>query len=115
MEYYSTRNKDNKKNFKEVVMQGLAKDGGLYIPINWPKLNIAALKNLNYSDLAFEVIYPFSGNIIPEEKLIGSKLVYEFHEKIAINDIKQNFYISPPLKNISFKTQKNVLSITINS
>ena len=53
-------------------------------------------------------------SILSEEKLIGSKLVYEFHEKIAINDIKQNFYISPPLKNMFFKTQKNVLSITIN-
>ena len=46
MLFHSTRGKDRDKTFEQVLMQGLAKDGGLYMPNNWPQVDIEKLKNL---------------------------------------------------------------------
>ena len=56
MEYISTR--DNKKtyNFADTFLNGLAHDGGLYIPKKIPRLSKSILKRLsklNYNDLAY--------------------------------------------------------------
>ena len=40
MLFHSTRGKDKDKTFEQVLMQGLADDGGLFIPDNWPKVDI---------------------------------------------------------------------------
>ena len=44
MFFHSTRGKDKDKTFEQVLMQGLADDGGLFIPDNWPKVDINKLK-----------------------------------------------------------------------
>ena len=56
MKYISTR--DNKKtyNFIDTFLNGLAHDGGLYIPKKIPRLSKITLKRLsklNYNDLAY--------------------------------------------------------------
>ena len=48
--YESTRNNKLKKKFNEVLLQGLADDGGLYIPKKWPKVSkkeLSKFKMLN--------------------------------------------------------------------
>ena len=53
--YKSTRGK-SKSFFKDVVFEGLASDGGLYIPKEWPKLDsdlINDFKNMSYQEIAF--------------------------------------------------------------
>ncbi len=70
--FFSTRNKDNKQNFTSVLLQGLAKDGGLFIPEEWPQLNHEQLKGLTgapYADIAHHVIAPFIGDEIAPTKL----------------------------------------------
>ena len=47
MLFHSTRGKDKDKTFEQVLMQGLADDGGLFIPDNWPKVDINKLKELD--------------------------------------------------------------------
>ena len=47
MLFHSTRGKDKDKTFEQVLMQGLAKDGGLYMPNNWPKVDIHKLKDFD--------------------------------------------------------------------
>ena len=69
MKYFSTRNTKIEKNFSEIIMQGLPKDGGLYMPSEWPKVDINNLKEFDYSDLAFEVISPYCNDSIPQEEL----------------------------------------------
>ncbi|KAI9731395.1 MAG: threonine synthase [Cirrosporium novae-zelandiae] len=61
--YYSTRDSHEDESgylsFEEVVLQGLAKDGGLFIPQSIPSLPadwFAKWKNLSFADLAFEVM-----------------------------------------------------------
>ena len=79
MLYSSTRGNDNNINFVQVMLNGLAKDGGLYVPNNIPKISkkkLQELKNLSYVDLAYEVTKDFvvSKDISREEyKLILKK------------------------------------------
>ena len=59
MKYLSTRDQSLKKSFKEILFQGLSKDGGLFLPVEWPKIDIANLNNKSYEDVALEIIFPF--------------------------------------------------------
>ena len=58
MKYISTRGKDEPIEFQDAVMMGLADDGGLLIPEAIPDVSdkLAGWRELNYADLAFEVI-----------------------------------------------------------
>ena len=47
MLFHSTRGKDSNKTFEEVLMQGLASDGGLFMPTEWPQVDISKLKEMN--------------------------------------------------------------------
>ena len=65
MKFVSTR--DNKKSisFKKVSLEGLAQDGGLYIPHNWKMLDLSYdKKNVSFQKIAFQVIKNFVGNEI---------------------------------------------------
>ena len=46
MLFHSTRGGDNQKTFEQVLMQGLANDGGLFMPDFWPKVNIDDLRKI---------------------------------------------------------------------
>lgn len=70
MKYISTRGKAPALNFEEVMLTGLASDGGLYIPESLPKFSkeqIASFASLSYADLAFEIMQPFVAGSIPDD------------------------------------------------
>jgi len=69
MLFESTRGLAPKLNFKEAVLSGLAPDGGLYMPVNWPQFNADELTKLSYTQLAQKIIKAFVGGSISEEKL----------------------------------------------
>jgi len=46
MRYLSTRGHADRKQFCEILLEGLAPDGGLYLPESYPKLDAAALTRL---------------------------------------------------------------------
>ncbi|MCH8155635.1 MAG: threonine synthase, partial [Proteobacteria bacterium] len=72
MRYISTRGTAPVLGFDEVLLTGLARDGGLYIPETWPVLTgpeIRALSGLPYAEAAFRVMRPFVGDAIPEDDL----------------------------------------------
>ena len=50
-------------------MEGLSIDGGLYMPREWPKVTLHSLKNLQYDEVAFEVIHHYCNESISEESL----------------------------------------------
>ena len=70
MRYVSTRGGGEPLTFKQTVLAGLARDGGLYLPETVPDVSgeLAAWRNLAYPDLAFEVIRRFADDL-PEEAL----------------------------------------------
>ncbi|MFY0650124.1 MAG: threonine synthase [Methylophilaceae bacterium] len=73
MKYISTRGQAPKINFSETLITGLASDGGLYLPENYPNLstdNLEEFRNLSYSDLAFAIMKLFiDDDDIPHDDL----------------------------------------------
>ena len=71
MKYISTRGATDRKTFGEVLLMGLAPDGGLMLPEHYPQIDRAALdkwRGLAYADLAFEIMRLFATDI-PEGDL----------------------------------------------
>jgi threonine synthase len=59
MLYLSTRGHPGRKRFCEILLEGLAPDGGLYLPERYPQVDGATLtrwRGLAYADLAFEIL-----------------------------------------------------------
>ncbi len=59
MRYLSTRGQGETKSFSQILLEGLASDGGLYLPTHYPKVDDATLtrwRGLPYADLAFEIL-----------------------------------------------------------
>lgn len=72
MKYISTRGTAPALNFEEVLLTGLASDGGLYVPESLPKYTgeeIAAWRGLPYTELAFNIIQPFVDDAVPADDL----------------------------------------------
>ncbi|QRN41017.1 MAG: threonine synthase [Neisseriaceae bacterium] len=71
MEYISTRGKEAKKSFSEVLLMGLASDGGLMVPESYPYIDSKTLnhfRSLSYSDLAFAIMQQYVSDI-PDDDL----------------------------------------------
>ncbi len=72
MKYISTRGEAPALSFEEVVLTGLAPDGGLYVPENLPSFSqaeIASWVGLSYEELAFNIISPFVSDALSDVEL----------------------------------------------
>ena len=72
MRYISTRGEAPSLDFVDVMLAGLARDGGLYVPERWPTIDRATVGKLAgkpYAEVAVEVIRPFVGDGIAEADL----------------------------------------------
>jgi len=59
MKYISTRGDTTPRGFSDILLEGLAPDGGLYLPASYPRVGAATLarwRGLPYAELAFEVL-----------------------------------------------------------
>ncbi|MEO8600260.1 MAG: threonine synthase, partial [bacterium] len=70
MQYVSTRSgtaqSSAAQSFSEILLSGLAPDGGLYLPAEYPQVTgeeLIAWRKLSYADLAFEVLKKFATDI----------------------------------------------------
>jgi threonine synthase len=72
VKYISTRGEAPALNFEDVVLTGLASDGGLYLPETLPKFSsdeIASWAGLSYPELAFKIIAPFVDGEVADAEL----------------------------------------------
>jgi len=72
LRYISTRGAAPALSFSDVLLAGLARDGGLYVPETWPRLTadeIRALRGLSYEEIALRVMRPFIGGEIADADL----------------------------------------------
>ncbi|MGA2891252.1 MAG: threonine synthase [Xanthobacteraceae bacterium] len=72
LHYVSTRGEAPSLGFAEAMLAGLARDGGLYVPDAWPRLEprtIAGFAGRSYAEVAVEVIKPFVAGAIGEADL----------------------------------------------
>jgi threonine synthase len=70
--YVSTRGEAPSLGFRDVVLAGLARDGGLYVPERWPELThaeIRALAGCTYAEVAFRIVSRFTGGEVSEAVL----------------------------------------------
>ena len=76
MEYVSTRGNAPVLRFGDVLLAGLADDGGLYLPAVWPELpDLDSLRGLSYPQVAVEVMWPFVEGEI--ERSVFESLVHD--------------------------------------
>jgi threonine synthase len=93
MKYISTRGAAPALSFEEVVLAGLASDGGLYVPESIPELSMAeitAMQALSYPELAYNIISRFTGDSIDKEAL--NRIISESYKQFrhaAIAPLKQ--------------------------
>ncbi len=72
MKYISTRGGGEPQDFEQVLLTGLAPDGGLYVPEQLPQFSkeeITGWAGLPYNELALQIIRPFVADTIPEADL----------------------------------------------
>jgi threonine synthase len=72
MRYISTRGQAPSLEFGDVLLAGLASDGGLYLPESWPSFSAAELRALRgqpYPQLAARIMFPFVGRSLSFERL----------------------------------------------
>ena len=70
MLYKSTRGESEIVPFSEVLLGGLAPDGGLYMPESFPSFSIKEIQSwsdLTFQQIAFKVLYPYVQEEIDEE------------------------------------------------
>ncbi|MEX0695504.1 MAG: threonine synthase [Rhodospirillales bacterium] len=72
MRYISTRGLAPELGFDDILLAGLARDGGLYVPKEWPsftKAELSDMKTLSYNALAFRVVRPFISETFSDDDL----------------------------------------------
>lgn len=86
MRYISTRGQAPSLSFEDVLLTGLASDGGLYVPETLPKFSheeIASWSKLTYADLAHKILLPFvEGDVTSDElKVMVDETYASFNHK----------------------------------
>ncbi len=109
MRYISTRGDAPVLNFEDVVLTGLARDGGLYVPETWPQMSkddIRTLAGKTYAEAAALILQPFLGDCIkPDEfRAMTEKAYGSFAHKAVVplsqlddNDFLMELYHGPTL------------------
>ena len=70
MRYISTRGGGTPQTFTQILLEGLAPDGGLYLPESYPQVSAAelqAMRSMNYRELAFAILSKFADDIPSED------------------------------------------------
>jgi threonine synthase len=93
MDYISTRGSAPTLDFAGATLAGLASDGGLYVPREWPRFTqdeIAAMAGLPYAELAARIMQPFVGDCLTPERLreLTAQAYGRFAHK-AVTPLKQ--------------------------
>ena len=90
MQYISTRGifkKGEEKSFKQVTLEGLAEDGGLFVPHKFPKFNkkkLDSMKTMNYAELSAEVISEFTGEDLNKSEIL--EIAYKAYSNFLGDD-----------------------------
>ncbi len=93
MKYVSTRGDATLRGFSDILLEGLAPDGGLYLPTHYPQVDAATLarwRNLPYAALAFEILSLFIDDIPPADlkRLVDATYTEAVFGTAAITPLK---------------------------
>ena len=101
MKYLSTRGDPTLRGFSEILLEGLAPDGGLYLPAHYPKVDAAMLarwRGLSYADLAFEILSLYIDDIPPADlkRLVSqtyTEQVFGTREIVPLKQLEDGLYL----------------------
>ncbi len=105
MLYLSTRGDPSRKHFCEILLEGLAPDGGLYLPAHYPQVDEATLskwraiyQDQGYAALAFEVLSLYIDDIPPADlKALCDKTyteaVFGTKDIVPLKELEDHFYL----------------------
>ena len=93
MQYISTRGSAPALGFEDVLLAGLARDGGLYVPESWPQFSpddIRALAGRRYQEQVLAVTRPLIDGAIPEADMVDMvEAAYAGFDHHAVVPLKQ--------------------------
>ena len=99
IKYSSTRGGDDSLSYEEVLLSGLARDGGLFMPKTWPSFShsdLKDMKDLSYARLATKILKPFIQPFLNEDDILNMcQATYSsFGDNVApLKELKENTYI----------------------
>jgi len=100
MNYISTRGAglSERHTFSDILLGGLARDGGLYLPTQYPRVpaeELARWRTLSYADLAFEVLSKFSDDIPADDLRSLTRKTYTADVYSNVRDEEAAAQITP--------------------
>jgi threonine synthase len=100
MNYISTRGAGigERHTFSDILLGGLAKDGGLYLPAQYPRVTadeLSAWRTLSYADLAYEILRKFSDDISAEDLRALTRRTYTASVYSNVRDHESAVQITP--------------------
>src|SRR6266850_4099687 len=101
MLYVSTRGGAKPQPFTEILLEGLAPDGGLYLPEEIPKLSaaeLASMRGISYAELAFAILSRFADDIPAGDlkRLVDktyTREIFGSDEITPLKKLEQGFYL----------------------
>ncbi len=100
MRYISTRGKGEPKAFMEILLEGLAADGGLYVPEQYIDISLYLdrMREMSYPDLAFFILSKFIDDIPAEDvrKIVNetyTKEVFGSEEIVPLKKLEDGLYL----------------------
>ncbi|OFZ84796.1 MAG: threonine synthase [Betaproteobacteria bacterium RBG_16_66_20] len=71
MRYLSTRGEAPARRFTEILLEGLASDGGLYVPESFPTMELSRLRTRSYPELAHAILSHFMDDVPDLTGIVG--------------------------------------------
>ena len=101
MRYVSTRGGAKPQAFTEILLGGLAPDGGLFLPEEFPKLgpaDLSAMHGMSYRELAFAILSKFADDIPSDDlkRLVEAtytKKIFGSEDITPVRKLEQGFYL----------------------
>ena len=101
MKYISTRGDRHERGFSDILLEGLAPDGGLYLPTHYPQVDAATLakwRGLPYAELAFEILSLYIDDIPVEDlrticRKTYTEEVFGTREIVPLKKLEEGVYL----------------------
>ncbi|MEX1217067.1 MAG: threonine synthase [Acidimicrobiales bacterium] len=99
--YVSTRGSAPELGFADTLLAGLAVDGGLYVPAQWPSLTVSDFQRfstMSYAEIAVDVMWPFVDGSVArdafESIVVDAYASFETDEVVPLIDLGDNFWLA---------------------
>jgi len=94
--YVSTRGNAPPRRFTDILLEGLAPDGGLYVPENYPPADLASLRGKSYSELAHAILAQFMDGVPDLKRIVEStytKKIFGTDDITPLKTLEPGFHL----------------------